>query len=171
MIASQMFGCRRHPNPLEWYSKPTLRDVSEEAEENVKAEDLINVSENVLVRFFWKGLGLFFVGLGTIGIYVPGLPTTSFMVLAAACFAKSDPRLYMWLLNNPLFGHYIRDFVEGKGIPFVSKVFIVGLMWTAIIISVWVITRLGDPGFGQATVVLVGLMGTWYVGWRVPTAK
>ena len=66
----------------------------------------------------WKGFGFLFVGLGTIGIYIPGIPTTSFMVLAAVCFAKSDPKMFLWLLNNPLFGHYIRNFIEGKGIPY-----------------------------------------------------
>lgn len=147
-----------------------LRDVKDGGAEEVHAEDLVNVSENFFIRYMWKGLGFFFVALGTIGIYIPGIPTTSFMVLAAGCFAKSDRRLYLWLLNNPLFGHYIRDFVEGKGIPFVSKVFIIGLMWTAIILSVWLITIAGDPGFGQSLIVVLGLIGTWYVGWRIKTA-
>ena len=139
--------------------------------EDRRAEDMVKVSENPLVRLVWKFLGLFFVALGTIGIYVPGIPTTSFMVLAAVCFARSDPRLYKWLLDNPLFGHYIRDFIEGKGIPFVSKVFILGLMWRVITLSVWAITVAGDPGFGQTLIVIVAIIGTWYIGWRIPTAE
>jgi len=147
-----------------------MKSSEQEEGSDIKAEDLVNVSENPLVRLIWKGLGLFFVALGTVGIYIPGIPTTSFMVVAAGCFAKSDPKLYMWLLNNPLFGHYIRDFFEGRGIPFISKVFIIGLMWSMIALSVWAITIAGDPGFGQTIVVLTGIVGTWYVGWKVPTA-
>jgi uncharacterized membrane protein YbaN (DUF454 family) len=78
--------------------------------------------------------------------------------------------MYAWLLNNPLFGHYIRDFIEGKGMPFISKVFIIGLMWIAISLSIWTITIAGDPGFGQTIVAIVGICGTWYVGWKIPTA-
>jgi len=147
-----------------------MAEVAEGDGAKVTAEELVKVATNPLIRWMWKGLGFLFVGLGTIGIYIPGIPTTSFMVLAAVCFAKSDPKMYAWLLRNPLFGHYIRDFIEGKGIPFVSKVFIIGLMWTAISLSIWTITLAGDPGFGQIIVGIVGIAGTWYVGWKIPTA-
>jgi len=148
-----------------------MRVMAEDDVAEVTAEEMVNVSSNPIIRWIWKGLGFLFVGLGTIGIYIPGIPTTSFMVLAAVCFAKSDPKMFAWLLNNPLFGHYIRDFIEGKGIPFVSKVFIIGFMWTAISLSIWAITIAGDPGFGQSIVAIVGLIGTWYVGWKIPTAE
>ena len=147
-----------------------MAEVAEGDGAKVTAEELVKVATNPLIRWMWKGLGFLFVALGTIGIYIPGIPTTSFMVLAAVCFAKSDPKMYAWLLRNPLFGHYIRDFIEGKGIPFVSKVFIIGLMWTAISLSIWTITLAGDPGFGQTIVGIVGIAGTWYVGWKIPTA-
>jgi len=144
--------------------------MAEDDVAEISAEEMVNISSNPIIRWMWKGFGFLFVGLGMIGIYIPGIPTTSFMVLAAVCFAKSDPKMYSWLLNNPLFGHYIRDFIEGKGIPFVSKVFIIGLMWTAVSLSIWTITIAGDPGFGQSIVAIVGLIGTWYVGWKIPTA-
>ncbi|MCS5536684.1 MAG: YbaN family protein [Candidatus Poseidoniaceae archaeon] len=147
-----------------------MAEVAEGDGAKVTAEEMVKVATNPLIRWMWKGFGFLFVGLGTIGIYIPGIPTTSFMVLAAVCFAKSDPKMYAWLLRNPLFGHYIRDFIEGKGIPFVSKVFIIGLMWTAISLSIWTITLAGDPGFGQTIVGIVGIAGTWYVGWKIPTA-
>ena len=147
-----------------------MTEVAEGEDAEVTAEDMVKVVTNPVIRLLWKGLGFLFVGLGTIGIYIPGIPTTSFMVLAAVCFAKSDPKMYAWLLNNPLFGHYIRDFIEGKGMPFVSKVFIIGLMWIAISLSIWTITLAGDPGFGQTIVAIVGIAGTWYVGWKIPTA-
>ena len=158
--------CGRHGGESEHMSESTESEVAE-----ISAEDMVKIVSNPLIRWMWKGLGFLFVALGTVGIYVPGIPTTSFMVLAAVCFAKSDPKMYAWLLNNPLFGHYIRDFIEGKGIPFVSKVFIIGLMWIAIALSIWTITIAGDPGFGQTIIAIVGLAGTWYDGWSIPTAE
>ena len=60
----------------------------------------------------YKGLGLFFVGLGAAGALLPVLPTTPFLILAASCFAKSSDKWYRWLLNNKQFGPAIRDWEE-----------------------------------------------------------
>jgi uncharacterized membrane protein YbaN (DUF454 family) len=61
--------------------------------------------------------GTLFTGLGIIGIFVPILPTTPFLLLAAACFMRSSERFYHWLINNRILGAYVRDYMEGKGIP------------------------------------------------------
>ncbi|MDH5544260.1 MAG: YbaN family protein [Gammaproteobacteria bacterium] len=65
--------------------------------------------------------GTIFVGLGIIGIVVPGLPTTPFLLLAAACYARSSERFYWWLLENRWFGPSIRQWRETKSIPSKSK--------------------------------------------------
>jgi len=60
------------------------------------------------VRAGWLVLGLIFVGLGFVGAFVPLMPTTIFLILAAACFARSSPRLEAWLLNHSRFGSALR---------------------------------------------------------------
>lgn len=64
-----------------------------------------------------KIVGLFFVALGIVGAILPILPTTPFILVAAACFAKSSPYLYDKLLSNRIFGPLIRDWREHKSIP------------------------------------------------------
>jgi uncharacterized protein len=76
--------------------------------------------------------GTFFVGLGIVGIFVPVLPTTPFLLLAAACYARSSQRFYDWLLNNKWFGSYIRNYLERKGIPLRVKVVTLTLLWITI---------------------------------------
>ena len=77
----------------------------------------------------WAGLGFVFVGIGGVGIVLPGLPTTPFLILAAACFARSSQRLYDKLLAHRMFGPLIRDYREGRGIPRRAKFLSLGMMW------------------------------------------
>jgi len=76
--------------------------------------------------------GTFFVGLGIVGIFVPVLPTTPFLLLAAACYARSSQRFYGWLLNNKWFGSYIRNYLERKGVPLRVKVVTITILWITI---------------------------------------
>jgi len=80
--------------------------------------------------------GTLFVGLGIIGIFVPVLPTTPFLLLAAACYARSSQRFYDWLLTNRWFGSYIRNYLQGKGISLKVKSFTIALLWLTIGCSV-----------------------------------
>lgn len=77
-------------------------------------------------------VGSISVALGVIGAFVPILPTTPFLLLAAACYARSSERLHRWLFTNRLFGRYLRDYTEGKGLPLLHKTFTLLLLWLAI---------------------------------------
>ena len=82
-------------------------------------------------------VGSFFTGLGIIGIFLPLLPTTPFLLLAAACYIRSSERLYSWLINNKWVGRYIKNYLEGKGIPLKSKVLSISALWITIGYSVF----------------------------------
>jgi uncharacterized membrane protein YbaN (DUF454 family) len=68
-------------------------------------------------RMAWLMLGLLLVCIGVVGIFVPLLPTTDFLILALPCFARSSPRLEAWLLNHPRFGAPLRAWREQRAIP------------------------------------------------------
>jgi hypothetical protein len=120
-----------------------------------------------LRRIGWMSLGWLAVAVGAVGVVVPGLPTTGFFVLAAACFARSSPRFEQWVLDLPKIGPLVRDHRAGLGMPRRAKVVAIGMMLTACTISA---VALGSVPLG-ATVVAAGLVGTWYVGWRIPTRE
>lgn len=69
------------------------------------------------------------LGFALLGVFLPILPTTPFLLLAAACFARSSQRFYNWLMNNRLFGSYIRNYREGRGIAIPAKIFTLSLLW------------------------------------------
>lgn len=88
-----------------------------------------------LLKAFLIVIGFIAVGLGILGMFLPILPTTPFLLLAAACFAKSSNRFYHWLLNNKWFGSYIKNYREGKGIPLKIKIMALGFLWSTILLS------------------------------------
>ena len=94
---------------------------------------------NRLIRWVLITAGTIFVGLGILGIFLPILPTTPFLLLAAACYARSSKRFYDWLLHNKWFGAYIKNYREGKGVPLKVKVFTISLLWTTILFSAFFI--------------------------------
>lgn len=120
-------------------------------------------------RWAWFLLGWTAVVVGSIGVVVPGVPTTGPFVLAAACFARSSPRFERWVLALPTVGRLVRDHREGLGMPRRAKVLAIGMMLLACSTSA-VMTGSGSPPVAAA-VVVAGLVGTWYVGWRVPTRE
>ncbi|MDR0808418.1 MAG: YbaN family protein [Gemmobacter sp.] len=116
------------------------------------------------MRPLWLVAGLAFAGIGIVGIVVPLLPTTPFMILAAACFARSSPRLHDWLWHHRVFGPAIRDWREHRAIPPVAKRASVAAMAAAFGISL----ILGVKGWvllAQAVVLMV--MGGWI--WSRPS--
>jgi uncharacterized membrane protein YbaN (DUF454 family) len=96
-----------------------------------------------LVRTLWFIAGTICVALGAIGIVLPILPTTPFLLAAAACYYKSSPRMHRWLLNNKWFGEYIRNYTEGKGLTLKTKITALTMLWVTIGIStVFLLNRL-----------------------------
>ena len=81
-------------------------------------------------------LGSLFVGLGTIGVFLPVLPTTPFLLPAAACYMNGSQRFYDWLLSHRWFGRYLRNYREGRGLSTHTKIVSVALIWITMGFSV-----------------------------------
>jgi uncharacterized membrane protein YbaN (DUF454 family) len=118
-------------------------------------------------RWAWFALGWLAVVVGSLGVVLPGVPTTGPFVLAAACFARSSPRFERWVLSLPTIGPLVRDHRAGLGMPRRAKVMAIGMMVVACTISALTVDAVAIAG----AVVVAGLVGIWYVGWRVPTRE
>lgn len=95
-----------------------------------------------LKRGLFIATGTICLGLGVVGIILPVLPTTPFLLLSAACYVRGSERMYRWLLNNKWFGKYIRNYREGKGIPLRGKVSALLLLWIAISCSALLLVKI-----------------------------
>jgi uncharacterized membrane protein YbaN (DUF454 family) len=119
------------------------------------------------LRLVFLALGWGFVGLGALGVFLPVLPTTPFLIVAAACFARSSPRFHRWLLDSPMFGPLLRAWQETRTIPARAK---------AAAISLIVIVGGGSLAFALTSPWLRALLGAtlltlilWIL--RVPTRR
>lgn len=120
------------------------------------------------MRFAWLVAGLGFVGIGGLGVIIPGLPTTVFMILAAWCFSKSSPRLEQWVLNLPGVGPMVRDYRSGLGMPRRAKVMAIGCIVVFVgLATIWLIAT----AWVRLLVLAVGLIGVGYIYWQVPTTE
>lgn len=107
------------------------------------------------LRLLLVGVGCLSVALGVLGIFLPVLPTTPFLLLAAACFLRSSRRLYHWLVSHPRLGPWVSDYLEGQGIPLKGKVWAIGLMWASILLSCYLVPLLYARLFMLTSAVLV----------------
>ena len=119
-------------------------------------------------RWLWFVAGWLAVGLGSLGIVVPGLPTTVFFILAAAAFARSSPRFEQWVLDLPRVGPMVRDHRAGLGMSRRAKAWAVASM--VVVASLSVALSIEVPAVALAVAALVAV-GGWYVIWRVPTRE
>ncbi len=92
--------------------------------------------KRTFVRGLWFTAGCICLFFGTLGIVLPILPTTPFLLAAAACFCNSSNKMYSWLLNNRYFGSYIRNYKEGKGLSLKTKITALMILWVTIAVSV-----------------------------------
>jgi hypothetical protein len=96
-------------------------------------------NRNAMKRNLLIAAGLACLFLGAVGIFVPVLPTTPFLLLAAGLFMRSSSRLYLWITNHRVFGTFIRNYRRFHAVPLHSKVFAIVLLWLMIGYSIiWV---------------------------------
>lgn len=121
-----------------------------------------------LLKIFYIILGTISLGLGIIGIVVPGLPTTPFILLTAWLYIKGSDKLHKWLISNKIFGKYILNFEKNKGMTMKSKIVSTAMMWTMITISC---TFFIESNTIRLVVIAMGAIGTSVMLFFLKTTK
>lgn len=116
--------------------------------------DEMRLHRSRAARMLFAGLGTMFVGIGIAGAFLPVLPTTPFMLLAAACYARASERFYHWLLNNRAFGPTVREWRRYRTIPHRAKRAAIVMMVVTLTISI--LFFVPNP-YLQAALALVGI--------------
>lgn len=119
-----------------------------------------------MLRWLLWLVGAMSLGLGLIGVVLPGLPTTPFVLLAAACFARASPRVHQWMRDNRWIGPALRDWEQHRSLTLRIKT--VALVSMAVMVSFSLWTFRGNLPT-QAALVVGALAGIWVVAWRIPT--
>lgn len=126
-----------------------------------KAENKdIKISSNPFTRWILLISGIILTGIGIAGMFLPLLPTTIFLILAAWCFARSSEKFYKWLHNNRLFGKYLSDYSTGKGMTMRSKIFSISFLWAGILFSIFYSTEIL---YIRILLLFIALGVTWHL--------
>lgn len=112
-------------------------------------------ARSLTLRYLLFACGCLCVVLGVIGIFLPVLPTTPFLLLAAACFARSSKRFYLWLVMHPQLGPWVRDYLDGQGLPMKGKIWALVLMWASISFSMWIVPLMWVRAFMLISAICV----------------
>lgn len=116
----------------------------------------------------WFGLGWLSVAIGGLGVVVPGLPTTIFFIIAAACFSRSSPRFERWVLDLPRIGPMVSDYRAGLGMPRRAKRYAIA---TIVVVSSLSSGLALEDLRWRLVIVVLAAVGVAYVGWRVPSRE
>ena len=111
-------------------------------------------------------LGLLSLSLGLIGIFLPVLPTTPFLLLSAALFIRSSSRLYNFLISNRLLGKFILNFRKNRGMTVRSKIISILVMWVMIGLSLYLV----EKTFTKILLMTLGVIGTSVMGFLIKTS-
>ena len=107
------------------------------------------------------------VVLGVLGIFLPILPTTPFLLLAAACFARTSDKFYQWLVNHPRLGKYISAYLDGKGIPLKAKCYTSAMIICMMSLSAWLVQ---PPMWVIISMAIIAICVSTYL-FRLPTLE
>jgi len=133
----------------------TARDFSHE----------LRHADSLTLRLVFAGLGAAFLALGVVGIFLPLLPTTPFLLLAAACFARASRRLHHWLLNHAVLGPIVLEWREHRAIPYRAKR--AGLWLMAASMTTSIVFFLSD--WRAQLAMAAGGLVLGYILWRIPS--
>ncbi len=130
-----------------------------------ESEPASRLHASPVVRTLLLACGFLAVGLGVAGIFLPVLPTTPFMLLAAACFARSSPRFHRWLLAHRAFGPIVGEWERHRAIPWRAKLWAIGLMSATLAASIVFFVK--NP-WAQGGLAVMGVaLAVWL--YRIPS--
>ena len=123
-------------------------------------------------RIVYSGIGLAATGLGILGIILPIMPTTIFLIIASAFFLKAHPPLYRWLHRSRVLGPYLAVYTRKQGLSVVRKLIIIGILWGTMAISIVFVAealwlRLLLAAIGVGVTLHVALLKTYRAGDQV----
>ena len=143
--------------------QPRCREISIS-----EKEFRLELKKNRIVRALYMTGGTLSLALGILGIFLPGLPTTPFVLLSAALYAKSSEKLYNLLLGNKYLGPRIKNYQRRNGVPLKGKYKIIAFMLTMVFISSLIVAKVL---FLKIIIISAGVIGAIVVRFIVPTAK
>ncbi|MGD8244806.1 MAG: YbaN family protein [Anaerolineae bacterium] len=111
-------------------------------------------------RWVLTAAGLVALGVGLLGVFIPLLPTTPFLLLAAGCWMRGSQRLHSWLLHNRWFGDYVRNYVEHRAVRPRARVVTLVLLWGVIGATAWLAVA---SWWARALLGVVALGVTWHL--------
>jgi uncharacterized membrane protein YbaN (DUF454 family) len=99
------------------------------------------INKTTIIRYAYLISGFLMVAIGIIGIFLPILPTTIFLILASACFVKSSPKVNDWLRNNKFLSPYLKNYQDKTGLSIQMKIFTISFLWLSISLSAFYLTN------------------------------
>lgn len=115
---------------------------------------------NRLAQILLIIIGTISIALGILGIFLPLLPTTPFLLLGASCYIKGSERLYIWLINNRFLGAYIKNYHEKKGISLKSKILAISMLWITMFFSMFFLQSML---YIRILLLFIALCVTWHI--------
>jgi len=121
-----------------------------------------------LLKLLYITLGTLSLGIALVGLVVPGLPATPFLLLTAALYMRGSKRLHDWLVNNKLLGPYIRNFQQNRSVPLFIKIYATVLMWIMVFISCYFFL---DHPIAEFVVIASALLGSTILIFFIKTSR
>jgi len=137
-----------------------MNPVDRGSPQRIDYSDEVAITTNPLLQGIYFAGGTISIVLGVIGIVIPLLPTTPFLLLSAYLFSKSSVRYYNWLMNHRRFGPFIRNYREGKGIPREVKITAILFLWVTILTSMYFT---GNIFWMRGLLVFIVISVTWHI--------
>lgn len=122
-------------------------------------QEQVRLVANPLLRHLLFAAGSLSVALGVLGLFLPLLPTTPFMLLAAACYSRSSSRFYGWITAHPRFGPIIADYLAGKGLPRKARRLALAMLWLGVGFGCYSVALL----WAQLAMLATAIGVSWYL--------